>query len=163
MTETLPPRVKRTTIVVRDIAISRAFYRDVLGFKVWYDREFVFSGKGFPNTKAGDACHLVIMEAQDPEIGKIGLLQYTDPPIAPAPLPTMIGIGGVIFVGDVDDVDRLHRDLVAAGARIATPPHLFEVTGADGLVKRMNRVCFFDPDGVFFEINGPPILPEAAG
>ena len=155
MTETPPPRIKRTTIVVRDIAVSRAFYRDVLGFKIWYDREFVFSGKGFPGTKAGDKSHLVIMEARDPEIGKIGLLQYTDPPIPPAPLPAMIGFGGVIFVGDVEDLDALYARLAAAGARIATPPHIFEVTGADGQLKRMNRICFFDPDGVLFEISGP--------
>jgi catechol 2,3-dioxygenase-like lactoylglutathione lyase family enzyme len=150
-TDALPPRIKRTTIVVRDIAVSRNFYRDVLGFSVWYDREFVFSGQGFPGTRAGDKCHLVIMEARDPEIGKVGLLQYTEPPLPPAPLPATIGYGHIVLVGDVEDVLELHARLQQAGARIQMPPHIFEVAGADGQHKRMRRCCFFDPDGVFFE------------
>jgi len=157
MTDLPLPKIKRTTVVVRDINASRAFYRDILGMKVWYDRPFTFSGNGFPNTKAGDQCQLVIMEAQDPDIGKIGLLQYTNPPLPPAPLPDMIGIGGVIFVGEVDDVDVLAARLTAAGHPIQTPPHLFEVTGADGALKRMRRICFFDPDRLFFELSSPTI------
>jgi catechol 2,3-dioxygenase-like lactoylglutathione lyase family enzyme len=147
--------VKRTTIVVRDIGRSRRFYRDVLGFRVWYDREYTFSGGGFPLTKAGDRCHLVIMEARDPEIGKIGLLQYTDPPLPPEPLPSRIGFGHIVLVGEVDDVQVLHRSLIDAGASVRLPPHVFEVTGADGNLKRMWRCCFFDPDGVFLEMSSP--------
>jgi len=151
----LPPVVKRTTIVVRDIERSRRFYRDLLGFRVWYDREYTFSGGGFPLTQAGDRCHLLIMEARDPEIGKIGLLQYTHPPLPPEPLPERIGFGGVIFVGEVEDVSQLYDSLLAAGVPVRTPPHLFEVTGADGKLKRMQRCCFFDPDGIFFELSSP--------
>jgi len=151
----LPPNIKRTTVVVRDIEISKAFYRDVLGFKVWFDQEFVFSGNGFPKTKPGDTCQLVIMEARDPEIGKVGLLQYTKPMLPPAPLPDMIGYGNIVFVGDVDSVDDTYAAVLKAGAKIAAPPHLFEVTGADGKMKSMKRVCFFDPDGVMFELSSP--------
>jgi catechol 2,3-dioxygenase-like lactoylglutathione lyase family enzyme len=156
----LPPNVKRTTIVVRDIDRSRAFYRDLLGFRVWFDREYVFSGGGFPQTHAGDRCHLVIMEARDPQIGKIGLLQHTVPPLPPAPLPERIGFGNVILVGEVDDVQALYDRLVAADVPVRMPPHLFEVVGADGRTKRMWRCCFFDPDGVFFEMNSPELPPD---
>jgi catechol 2,3-dioxygenase-like lactoylglutathione lyase family enzyme len=153
--DALPPMIKRTTIVVRDIDRSREFYRDVLGFTVWYDREFTFSGNGFPNTRAGDRSHLVIMQARDPEIGKIGLLQYTHPPLPPQPLPAMIGLGGVIFVGEVASVDELYAALTAKSVPVQAPPHLFEVVGADGALKRLWRCCFFDPDGVFFELSSP--------
>ncbi len=154
----LPPVIKRTTLVVRDIVRSREFYRDVLGFTVWYDREFTFSGNGFPNTRPGDRSHLVIMEARDPEIGKIGLLQYTDPPLPPQPVPAMIGFGGVILVGEVESVDVLYASLTARSWPVRAPPHLFEVVGADGRLKRLWRCCFFDPDGVFFELSSayPP-------
>jgi catechol 2,3-dioxygenase-like lactoylglutathione lyase family enzyme len=151
------PEIRRTTIVVRDIDRSRRFYRDLLGFRVWFDREYRFSGGGFPNTRAGDLCHLLIMEARDPQIGKIGLLQYTDPPLPPAPLPEMIGFGNVILVGEVDDLQGLYEKLLAAAVPVQTPPHLFEVVGADGRAKRMWRCCFFDPDGVFFELSSPPL------
>jgi catechol 2,3-dioxygenase-like lactoylglutathione lyase family enzyme len=153
--DALPPIIKRTTIVVRDIDRSREFYRDVLGFTVWYDREFTFSGSGFPNTRAGDRSHLVIMQARDPDIGKIGLLQYTHPPLPPEPLPRMIGFGGVIFVGEVDSVDALYASLTARSLPVQVPPHVFEVVGADGRLKRLWRCCFFDPDGVFFELSSP--------
>lgn len=151
-----PPVVKRTTVIVRDIDRARAFYRDVLGFTVWYDRDFEFSGGGFPGTARGDRCRLVIVEARDPQIGKIGLLQYLVPTVAPPPVDlTFLGPGRIVFVGEVDDVAALHARLIAAGATIATPPHRFDVVGADGKPKWMQRICFFDPDGNFFEFSEP--------
>jgi catechol 2,3-dioxygenase-like lactoylglutathione lyase family enzyme len=158
LTDPLPPKVKRTTLVVRDIDRSRAFYRDVLGFKVWFDREFLFTGKGFPGTKKGDKSHLIICEALDPDIGKIGLLQYTDPKMPDVPVVTdRLGIGAVVFVGEVESVPALARKLEAAGAVVAAPEHIFEVVGADGKAKSMRRICFFDPDGNFFEMSEPPM------
>lgn len=158
MAQTLPPKVKRTTIVVRDIDRSRAFYRDVLGFKIWFDREFLFTGNGFPGTKKGDRSHLIICEARDPDIGKIGLLQYTDPKMPEAPVVTdRLGIGALVFVGEVESVPDLAARLEAAGAVIAAPEHIFEVVGADGRLKKMRRICFFDPDGTFFEMSEPPM------
>lgn len=145
-----PPVIKRTTVIVRDLDRALEFYRDVLGFTVWYDREIEFSGGGFPGTARGDRCRLVIVEARDPQIGKIGLLQYLAPVVAPPPVDlTFLGPGRVVFVGEVDDVDALHARLVAA------PPHRFEVVGADGRPKWMRRLCCFDPDGNFLELAEP--------
>lgn len=152
------PKIKRTTIIVRDIDKARNFYRDVLGFKIWFDREFIFSGGGFPGTKKGDKSHLIICEAQDQEIGKIGLLQYTDPKMQEQPVVTdRLGIGAVVFVGEVTSVPELAARLVQAGVVIAAPEHIFEVVGADGKAKKMRRICFFDPDGNFFEMSEPPM------
>lgn len=157
----LPPHLKRTTLIVRDIDRSRAFYRDVLGFKVWFDRDFEFSGEGFPGTRKGDRCRLVIMEARDPEIGKVGLIQYLTVPVATAPPDlSFLGVGRVIFVGETDDVDALEARLRAAGATIHMPPHLFDVVGADGRRKQMRRIGFFDPDGVMFELSEPPTFVD---
>ena len=151
-----PPLLKRTTIIVRNIERSRAFYRDVLGFKIWYDRDFEFGGGGFPGTRKGDLCRLVIAEARDPLIGKIGLIQYLSPPAPEVPVDlSFLGVGRLVFVGEIDDVAALHRKLLAAGAVIATPPHRFDVIGADDRPKFMQRLCFFDPDGNFFEFSEP--------
>lgn len=155
MDPALPPIVKRTTLIVRDIDVSRRFYRDVLGMTVWFDRPFELSGEGFPGTKKGDMTHLVIMQARDALIGKIGLLQFTDPKLEAPPVAHRIAIGGAIFVIDVDDVMAIHRRLLDWGAVIATPPHRFEVIGATGKLQRYTRVNFFDPDGYFFEMSQP--------
>lgn len=156
--EIAPPLVKRTTLIVRDIETSRRFYRDVLGMTVWFDRPFELSGAGFPGTKKGDMTHLVIMQARDPKIGMIGLLQFTDPPLEAPPPAQRIAIGGAIFVMDLDDVAGLYRRLQDWGAEIAAPPSLFEVVGATGKLQRYTRTCFFDPDGYFFEASEP--LPD---
>lgn len=144
--------VKRTTLIVRDAARSLAFYRDVLGMTVWYDDTIVLGGVTLPVGARGDRTRLVIMRAQDPVIGMIGLLEFTEPRLpAPSGERRGLGIGDVVFVMQVDDVEALHRRLRDAGARIHAAPHPFEVRGADGQLVRMSTVSFRDPDGYFFE------------
>jgi catechol 2,3-dioxygenase-like lactoylglutathione lyase family enzyme len=151
-----PPLVKRTTLIVRSIERARAFYRDVMGFKVWYDRDFEFSGGGFPGTTKGQRCRLVILEARDPLIGKIGLIEYLDVVVPAPPVDlSFLGPGRLVFVGEIDSVSALHERLQRWGATIATPPHRFDVVGADGRAKHMQRICFFDPDGNFMEFSEP--------
>lgn len=146
--------VKRTTLIVRDATRSLAFYRDVLGMTMWYDGEIVLGGVTLPVGARGDRTRLVIMRAEDPVIGMIGLLQFTDPPLAPPPAERRtLGIGDVVFVMQTDDVEAVHARLREWGARVQAPPHAFEVMGADGAMLRMTTLSFWDPDGYFFEIN----------
>jgi catechol 2,3-dioxygenase-like lactoylglutathione lyase family enzyme len=146
--------LKRTTLIVRDVRRSVEFYRDVLGLAVWYDDEIVLGGKGLAAGKRGDRTRLVIMKAQDPVIGMIGLLQFTDPTLpGPAGERTRLGIGDVVFVMQTDDVKAVHERLVAWGARIHAEPHDFVVRGADGVEVSMSTLSFWDPDDYFFEIN----------
>ena len=120
--------LKRTTLIVRDLARSIAFYRDVLGLTVWYDDEIVLGGTGLAAGAAGDRTRLVIMQAQDPVGGMIGLLQFTAPPLpAPQGERTRLGIGDVVFVLQSDDVAAVHRRLVECGARIFAAPTSFVV------------------------------------
>ena len=146
--------VKRTTLIVRDLEKSLAFYRDVLGLTVWYDDHIVLSGRGLAAGGAGDRTRLVIMRAEDPVVGMIGLLHWEDPPLeAPAAPRERLGIGDVVFVMQTTELDAIHGRLVGAGARIFAAPHRFEVRGADGTMVAMTTVSFFDPDGYFFELN----------
>lgn len=146
--------VKRTTLIVRDAGRSLAFYRDVLGLTVWYDDEIVLGGVTLPVGARGDRTRLVIMRADDPVIGMIGLLQFTAPQLpAPGSERTTLGIGDVVFVMQTDDVEAVHARLKQWGARVQAPPHAFEVRGADGTLLRMTTLSFWDPDGYFFEIN----------
>ncbi|MFM7625086.1 MAG: VOC family protein, partial [Gammaproteobacteria bacterium] len=50
--------VKRTTLIVRDVERSRAFYRDVLGMRTWYDDRITLSGVGLAAGQKGDETHL---------------------------------------------------------------------------------------------------------
>ena len=146
--------LKRTTLIVRDVGRAMQFYRDVLGLSVWYDDEIVLGGRGLAAGRQGDRTRLVIMKAQDPVIGMIGLLQWVDPPQpVPAEERTQLGIGDIVFVMQTDDAHEVHRRLQAFGARIHAAPHLYEVTGADGTHLSMTEVSFWDPDGYFIELN----------
>jgi len=149
----VPTIVKRTTLIVRDVERSQAFYRDVLGFTPWYDDSIVVSGRGLAAGQPGDRTRLVIMKAQDPVIGMIGLLQFVDRPLsAPAPRERL-GIGDIVFVMQTDDVAGVHARAVAFGARIYAAPHPFEVTGADGQRLSMPSASIWDPDDYFIEVN----------
>ena len=105
--------VKRTTLIVRDIKKSRAWYEQVLEMSAYYDDEVVLSGTGMAAGKKGDKTHLVILKCQDPVIGMIGLLQWIDP-VWPAPekIPSAVEYGMPTFVVDSDDCVALHERAV---------------------------------------------------
>jgi len=140
-------------LIVRDLRRSISFYRDVLGLSVWYDDEIILSGVGLAAGSKGDKTRLVIMKADDPVIGMIGLLEFIEPRM-PEPAPrTRLGIGDTVFVMQGKDVDRVHRRAIDFGARIHAAPHRFEVRGADGRMISMTSLSLWDPDDFFIEFN----------
>jgi catechol 2,3-dioxygenase-like lactoylglutathione lyase family enzyme len=146
--------IKRTTLIVRDVEDAALFYREVLDFSVYYDDRIVLGGVGLAAGAKGDETRLVILRAQDPQVGMLGLLQFTRPALPPPPGPrTRLGIGDVVFVLQTDDVAEVHRRLLARGARIHAAPHEFRVRGADGIELTMRSLSFWDTDGYFLEIN----------
>jgi catechol 2,3-dioxygenase-like lactoylglutathione lyase family enzyme len=150
----MPNLVKRTTLIVRSIDRSVAFYRDVLGLSVWYDDEIVLSGVGLAAGGRGDRTHLVIMKAADPVVGMIGLLQFTVPPLpAPGGPKLRLGIGDIVFVMQGDDVHGVHQRALQFGVRVHAAPHRFEVRGADGDELSMTSLSLWDPDDYFIEFN----------
>jgi catechol 2,3-dioxygenase-like lactoylglutathione lyase family enzyme len=146
--------VKRTTLIVRSVERSKAFYAGVLGMSVYYDDEIELGGVGLPATSKGDRTHLVIMKCADPVIGMIGLLEFTDPrKPEPAAPKRGLSIGDIVFVMQGDDAQGVYERLQACGARIQSAPHAYEVKGADGRVLKMTMVSFWDPDDYFIEYN----------
>lgn len=146
--------VRRTTLVVRDINKSVAFYRDALGLKVFYDSELELSGVVMPIAQPGAKCHLVIMQADDPWIGMIGLLQVTDPPEAdPGPYRQRLSIGDIAFVMASDDARAVFERVRASGVQLIAEPRESVVPKTGGGEIRMLTSSFFDPDGFFIEVN----------
>lgn len=133
---------------------SRRWYEYVLGMTVWMDTEITLSGVALAAGKAGDKTHLVILQAEDPTIGMIGLLQWLDPPLpAPDEVPTTVGYGNPTFVVASDDVRQVHDRTVELGTRVHAAPHEWSVRGQNGKQKHFLGVSMFDPDGYFYECN----------
>ncbi len=145
--------IKRTTLIVRDIATARRWYEQVLGMTVYYDGEIELSGVGMAAGKAGDRTHLVIMQAEHPEIGMIGLLQWVDPPLPAPAIPTTVTYGNPTFVVATDDAAGACAVARQLGTRVHAAPHEWSVRGANGKLKHFVGVALFDPDGHFYELN----------
>ena len=101
----LPTDLRRATIIVRNMEASLKLYRDVIGMAVNYDTVVQTSGVALPAGSSGAKARLVLLNANDPWVGWVGLMQWTDPPLAdPGPYPKRMGPGGVVLVFNTDDV-----------------------------------------------------------
>ena len=146
--------IHHTTLKVRDIEASARWYETVLGMVRYYDNEIVLSGNGLAAGQAGDRTHLIIMQAEDPVIGMIGLLQWIEPELAAPPeIPRTVTYGNPTFVVASDDVREAHRRAMALGTHVHAEPHDWSVEGADGMLKTFLGLSLFDPDGYFYELN----------
>jgi len=145
--------VKRTTLFVRDMSAARHWYEYVLGMSVYYDKEFVLSGTGLAAGNAGDRTHLVILKADDPEIGMIGLLQWLEPTMPAPPVEYKLGFGNPTFVVASDDARQTHQRAKELGTHVHSEPYEWSTQGANGKMKHFIGLSLFDPDGYFFECN----------
>ena len=156
--------VRRTTLVVRDVDRSLAFYRDALGLKVVYDQVITRPPREGDAPEAERRMRLALLRANDDFVGVIGLLEYTSPRLPEPPTEAeRPGIGDVILVINAADLDeRFARVRATPGVRIATEPYLTSYPAPDGkgsIAVRFSAV--WDPDGYFVELN--QLLGAAAG
>ena len=155
--ERVPTDIRRLTILVRDMDRSLALYRDVLGLKVNYDAKITVSGVALPAGVPGNKTRLVLLNGNDPWVGWIGLMQYTDPPLPESdrPYPLRLGPGGHVLVTNTDDaVKRCAMAKKVPGVQFTGEARLQTYEGRNGgpTIKVMG--CnFFDPDGTFIELN----------
>ncbi len=152
----LPIDLRRTTLVVRNIDASLAFYRDALGMEVIYDNAIRTPRSAQSDEEAVRASRLVFLRANDDYIGIIGLLQYTKP-VRPAysqgdePFST----GSIIMVFNADDLDTtFDKARRVRGVRVLYEPGRREYPSYDGkgVIPVMVSVLT-DPDGFVIELN----------
>ena len=154
--------IKRTTLMVRDMERSLAFFEGVLGLKVWFDRPFTLDGGGLPIGKKGDKLRLVILMCESDEIGMIGLMEFKDP-VMPAPEVTYeLGYGRPVFVIVAEDAQAIYDRATAAGFKTRGEPKTWSTTGARGETKHFLSTNLFDADGHFFECNQVTRVEEPA-
>lgn len=154
--EKVPTDIRRLTILVRDIDNSLKLYRDVLGLKVNYDANITVSGVALPAGVPGNKTRLVLLNGNDAWLGWIGLMQYTDPPLAdPGPYPKRLGLGGHVLVTNTDDaVKRCAQAKAVPGVHFTGEARLQTYPGRNGGPEIRVMGCnFFDPDGTFIELN----------
>ncbi|MGB3806941.1 MAG: VOC family protein [Erythrobacter sp.] len=151
----LPTDVRRTTIIVRDIEKSLALYRDVIGLEINYDTEVTTSGVALPAGEPGARARLVLLNANDPWVGWIGLMEWVDPAIPADDYPTRMGPGDVVIVLNTDDVEtRCEAAKSVPGVTFTAEPRLQVYPGRDGAEDiRVVGCNFFDPDGILIELN----------
>jgi len=153
----VPLDFRRTTLVVRDIEASLAFYRDALGMVVTYDNYIRTPREATTNEAAERSLRLVLLRANDPYIGVIGLMQYFKPerPERPTRADTELRPGDVVLVFNIQDQDTVFaRASAAPGVVVGEAPHLVTYPGYGGQgVIRVNFASVFDPDGHYIELN----------
>jgi catechol 2,3-dioxygenase-like lactoylglutathione lyase family enzyme len=156
-TERVPIDIRRTTIIVRDMERSLKLYRDALGMKVNYDAGMNVSSPGFAQGGPPRPIRLVLLNANDPWIGWIGLIQYTDRPNHPrVRVPSVLGPGSHIMVAAVADAPKAcDAAALAPGVRMMSPLKLSQypprTPGAPNI--RVLGCQFFDADGAYLELN----------
>lgn len=160
--------VRRTTLIVHDADASVRFYRDVLGFELWFDNPGRVTGSSLPSrAKPGDPSRFAIMKGRHPWVGMIGLLQYGAPRPPPglraATLPKRLNPGDAVLMIETEDLEGIHHRMLKAGTPIFRTPETSEVTGAGGARWTARFLFAWDPDGHLLEINqrGPLTQPPA--
>lgn len=155
--------VRRTTLLVRDMDTSVAFYQ-ALGLKVWYQNSRlaeenggVLGGEDLPFDTLPGTSAITILKGEAADSGMVGLLHYGDPSLAEArrepPGTRGLRQGDLILMISVDDVRKTHVALVGLGAIIHSPPARFEVKARDGTTRATGwRMFVFDPDGHLLEL-----------
>jgi catechol 2,3-dioxygenase-like lactoylglutathione lyase family enzyme len=150
----IPVDVRRTTLLVRDVERSLAFWRDALGLTVVYDRVL---------GSAPDTTRLVLLRANDQFIGAIGIMRRSSDPVNVPVKYERPTTGEVIFVVNATDQEaRLEKVKKVPGARISSGPTRIEYPSPDGKgVIPVMVTYLWDPDGYYVELN--KILGTPAG
>jgi len=149
MTASEPPAFSLSAnhvgLTVTDLKRSIAFYRDLLGFHVAYERGEV-TAEYMPRLVGIPGARLKIAGLDIPGL-HLDLIEYIEPKGAPAVGPTS-DVGNVHLGYTVDDLWAAYRSLCAAGVQFKSEP----VSPTTGPNKGGWAVYFVDPDGVTLEM-----------
>ncbi len=154
--ERVPIDLRRTTLIVRDIDRSLAFYRDALGMQVIYDNAIRTPRDATSDEEADRASRLVFLRANDTFVGIIGLLEYRKP-VKPAPHQgdEPFSTGSIVLLFNSHDVaSTFAKASTVSGVRTLYEPAETAYPSYDGkgTIPVMVSVLT-DPDGFVVELN----------
>ncbi|MEN0051261.1 MAG: VOC family protein [Bacteroidota bacterium] len=152
--------LKRTTFIVANAEKAAAFYQAVFGWTIWYDNVLKADYR-FPPSGAADQSEvrLIILQAKDPKLGKLGLLEYLNPPFDTGHLTerTKVRVGEPILVIESEDIEGVYERAMVNGANVITPPVDWYVPTPDGKSSiHLRTVSLFDPFGIYMEVSDHP-------
>ncbi|MCS6800379.1 MAG: VOC family protein [Chloroflexota bacterium] len=140
--------VRRANVIVRDMEASLRFYRDLLGFTVFFD-DVVSAGAGgrILNVPCR-AARMVVLRADEGTVGMIGLMELQDAAgLAPPIEPAAVRLGEPFLALQSDRFSELVERLEAAGVQFVNHPAEFQVQG-----RRVREFAVRDPDGLMINI-----------
>lgn len=149
-----PIDLRRTTLLVRDMEASLALYEGALGLEKYYD-QMITSRDGSSQS------HLVLLRANDPNIGVLGLWELSDAAYAPPPdFTTALVPGEIVLLFNTTELDTVFPAAAASpGVTVLSEPTYREYPG-DGVTYQVMVSMLRDPDGHIVELNNrlsPPI------
>ncbi len=151
--ERIPVDIRRTTFVVRDIDKSLPLYRDALGLKLIYDTP-IGGGVDKDGKAVAPSVRLVLLRANDSFIGALGLMQRLNQPPAPPPEFKKAGVGQMIMVINVADLEERWPKIEATPfIRVETRPMRVEYPNPAGGVIPVLFSAVWDADGNYIELN----------
>jgi catechol 2,3-dioxygenase-like lactoylglutathione lyase family enzyme len=152
----VPIDLRRTTLVVRDIDNSLAFYRDALGLKVIYDNMIRTPRDAADDEAADRSLRLVFLRANDNFVGIVGLLQYRKPekPAANQGAEPFSTGSIVLLFNSADLPGTFAKARNVPGVRVLEEPTLTQYPSYDGSgTISVNVSTLTDPDGFVVELN----------
>lgn len=156
--------LKRTTYVVENAATSAKFYEYVFGWTIWYDNKLMADPRFPPfGLEKESEVHLVILQAKDPKLGKLGLLEFigATPTESFTEKKNRVHIGDPILVIESEDIEGVYERAVEMGANVITKPVDWYVPGPKPDTKiHLRTVCLFDSNGIYMEVSDHPSRKE---
>ena len=132
--------------VVRDMEKMVDFYRDVLGLTVMREVDSVAPPEGDHTGIPGAHRTLVVVGKPGGE-HRLELVRFIDPPSPDKGHLRNNELGAAHVCFNVEDLERLHRDLSAKGVKFVTPPKFVDTPDGDKL-----GICYAqDPEGNYLE------------
>lgn len=150
--------LRRATIFVRNAEVSAKFYQDIFGFSVYSDQHITL-GEGSPVTLGPSddprPGRFITVKGRHPLTGMIGLISI-DTAVDDRLADGRLGIGNLVLVLEVEDIEHVVENIQAAGGSVVKPLHDAENTGdEDGNKVPSRRLFAKDPDGYVLEVFEP--------
>ena len=151
MSEHMTDPVKRTTIIVKDMARSLKYYRDLLGMEVFFQGHIGNPGASELMGMEISGLHMVVLTVNESQMGMVGLMELKDPnpPLESAQWSNTVKTGETILVIPTNHMRALHERMVAEGYTVVTPPTRMVVPNRPEIHEMMAR----DPDGVIVNLS----------
>ena len=151
-----PLDLRRTTLVVRDIETSLAFYRDALGMTVEYDQELTSPGLSMrAGADGANRSRLVLLKANDDFIGMLGLWQFLDQTEHDLAAPDAADFtpGEIVLLFNAENLEAVFPKAAAvSGVQVIGEPKLRAYPSPQGDIEVMVSMLV-DPDGHTVELN----------